>query len=195
VKEAGTGYFKTSIPETDIKADMGNIKISKKGKGISWGAVYWQYFENIDKIPASMNNLQVNKRLFRKVYTKTGNTLEAITEKIPLKIGDRLTVRLEMKADRDMEYVHIKDMRASALEPENVISMYKYREGLSYYQSTRDAATHFFVEFMPKGTYVFEYNLRVTHAGEFSNGLTTIQCMYAPEFTSHTPGIMIKTTE
>jgi uncharacterized protein YfaS (alpha-2-macroglobulin family) len=73
--------------------------------------------------------------------------------------------------------------------------MYKYREGLSYYQSTRDAATNFFVEFMPKGTYVFEYNVRVTHAGEFSNGLTTIQCMYAPEFTSHTQGINIKTVE
>ncbi len=195
VKEAGTGYFKMTIDKADIKSEMGNIKIAKKGKSISWGAVYWQYFENIDKIPASMNNLQVNKRLFRKVYTKTGNTLEAITEATPLKIGDRLTVRLELKVDRDMEFVHIKDMRASSLEPENVISMYKYREGLSYYQSTRDAATNFFVEFMPKGTYVFEYNVRVTHAGEFSNGLTTIQCMYAPEFTSHTPGINIKTVE
>jgi 5-hydroxyisourate hydrolase-like protein (transthyretin family) len=195
VKEAGTGYFKMTIPKSDIKSEMGNIKISKKGSGISWGAVYWQYFENIDKIPASMNNLQVNKRLFRKVYTKTGNTLETITDKTPLKIGDRLTVRLELKVDRDMEYVHIKDMRASALEPENVISMYKYREGLAYYQSTRDVATNFFIEFMPKGSYVFEYNLRVTHAGEFSNGLTTIQCMYAPEFTSHTPGMNIKTVE
>lgn len=195
VKEAGTGYFKLTIPKADIKSEFGNIKISKKGAGISWGAVYWQYFENIDKIPASMNNLQVTKRLFKMVYTKTGNTLEPITEKSPLKIGDRLTIRLEMKVDRDMEYVHIKDMRASSLEPENVISRYKYREGLSYYQSTRDAATNFFIEFMPKGAYVFEYNVRVTHAGEFSNGITTIQCMYAPEFTSHTPGINIKTEE
>jgi len=195
VKEAGTGYFKLTIPKSDIKAELGNIKISKKGQGISWGAVYWQYFENIDKIPASTNNLQVTKRLFRMVYTKTGNTLEAITDQSPLKIGDRLTIRLELKVDRDMEYVHIKDMRASSLEPENVISKYKYREGLSYYQSTRDAATNFFIEFMPKGSFVFEYNVRVTHAGEFSNGITTIQCMYAPEFTSHTPGINIKTVE
>lgn len=195
VKEAGTGYFKTTIPKQEITADMGNIKIAKKGMSISWGAVYWQYFENIDKIPASMNNLQVTKRLFKKVYTKTGNTLEAITSASPIKIGDRVTVRLELKVDRDMEFVHIKDMRASALEPENVISMYKYREGLSYYQSTRDAATNFFIEFMPKGSYVFEYNVRVTHAGEFSNGITTIQCMYAPEFTSHTAGMNIKSVE
>jgi uncharacterized protein YfaS (alpha-2-macroglobulin family) len=195
VKEAGTGYFKLTVPKSDITAELGNIKISKKGQGISSGAVYWQYFENIDKIPASTNNLQVTKRLFRMIYTKTGNTLEQITEQSPLKIGDRLTVRLELKVDRDMEYVHIKDMRASSLEPENVISRYKYREGLSYYQSTRDAATNFFIEFMPKGSYVFEYNVRVTHAGEFSNGITTIQCMYAPEFTSHTPGMNIKAVE
>lgn len=195
VQEAGTGYFKVTFDKNDIKPEMGSLKMMKKGKGISWGAVYWQYFEDLEKIPASMNNLQVNKRLFRKVYTKTGNTLEPITESSPLKIGDRLTIRLELKTDRDMEFVHIKDMRASALEPENVISMYKYREGLSYYQSTRDVATHFFVEFMPKGSYVFEYNVRVTHAGEFSNGITTIQCMYAPEFTSHTKGMNIKTVE
>lgn len=195
VKEAGTGYFKYTFDKSAIKPEMGNLKMMKKGKGISWGAVYWQYFEDLDKIPASLNNLQVNKRLFRKVYTKTGNTLEPVTSTSPLKIGDRLTIRLELKTDRDMEFVHIKDMRASSLEPENVISMYKYREGLSYYQSTRDVATHFFVEFMPKGSYVFEYNVRVTHAGEFSNGITTIQCMYAPEFTSHTKGMNIKTVD
>ncbi|MDR3246505.1 MAG: hypothetical protein LBT50_08750 [Prevotellaceae bacterium] len=35
---------------------------------------------------------------------------------------------------------------------------------------------------------MFEYDLRVTHAGQFSNGITTFQCMYAPEFSSHSEG-------
>jgi uncharacterized protein YfaS (alpha-2-macroglobulin family) len=97
-------------------------------------------------------------------------------------------VRIELRVDRDMEYVHMKDMRASGFEPVNVISQYKYQDGLGYYESTRDAATNFFFGYLPKGTYVFEYQLRVNLKGDYSNGITTIQCMYAPEFTSHSEG-------
>jgi uncharacterized protein YfaS (alpha-2-macroglobulin family) len=87
-----------------------------------------------------------------------------------------------------MEYIHMKDMRASGFEPLNVLSRYKYQDGLHYYESTKDASTNFFITFLPKGTYVFEYPLRVSQTGSFSNGITTIQCMYAPEFTSHSEG-------
>ena len=79
-----------------------------------------------------------------------------------------------------MEYLHLKDMRAAGFEPINVLSQYKWQGGLGYYESTRDASTNFFISYLPKGTYVFEYPLRVVHAGDFSNGITTIQCMYAP---------------
>jgi uncharacterized protein YfaS (alpha-2-macroglobulin family) len=91
-----------------------------------------------------------------------------------------------------MEFVHMKDMRASGFEPTNVLSQYKWQGGLGYYESTRDAATHFFFDRLPKGTYVFEYSLRVSHKGDFSNGITTIQCMYAPEFASHSEGVRVK---
>jgi len=91
-----------------------------------------------------------------------------------------------------MEYVHMKDMRASNLEPENVISRYKWQDGLGYYESTKDTSTDFFFDYLRKGTYVFEYPLRITHKGNFSNGITTIQSMYAPEFTSHSEGIRIE---
>jgi hypothetical protein len=94
-----------------------------------------------------------------------------------------------------MEYVHLKDMRASGLEPLNVLSTYKYQDGLGYYESTGDAATHFFISWLAKGTYVFEYPVVVSHSGNFSNGISSIQCMYAPEFTSHSEGIRIKIIE
>jgi len=42
---------------------------------------------------------------------------------------------------------------------------------------------------------MFEYPLRITHAGNFSNDITTIQPMYAPEFTSHSERIRIKIEE
>jgi uncharacterized protein YfaS (alpha-2-macroglobulin family) len=109
--------------------------------------------------------------------------------KTKLKIGDRVKVRIELRMDRDMEYAHMKDMRASCLEPEDVISGYRRQDGLGYYQSTKDASTNFFMDYLSKGTYVFEYGLRVTHEGDFSNGITSIQCMYAPEFTSHSEGV------
>jgi uncharacterized protein YfaS (alpha-2-macroglobulin family) len=78
------------------------------------------------------------------------------------------------------------------MEPTQVISGYRWQDGLGYYQTTKDASTNFFFDWLQKGTYVFEYPLRVTHVGDFSNGITTIQCMYAPEFTSHSEGVRVK---
>jgi uncharacterized protein YfaS (alpha-2-macroglobulin family) len=83
-------------------------------------------------------------------------------------------------------------MRASAFEPVETLSGYKYQDGLWYYQSPGDLATNFFIGYLPKGTYVFEYSLRVSQKGDFSNGITTIQCMYAPEFSSHSEGVRVK---
>ena len=85
----------------------------------------------------------------------------------------------------------MKDMRAACFEPMNVLSGYQWQDGLGYYEETRDAATNFFFDYLRKGTYVFEYPLRVQLKGDFSNGITTIQCMYAPEFTSHSEGVRV----
>jgi hypothetical protein len=189
--EAGTGYFKTSWSGSDIKPQMGNITVSKKDEGVSWGAVYWQYFEQLDKITPHKTPLQLVKKLFIEKNTASGPVLDPVTENTKLKPGDKLKVRIELRVDRDMEYVHMKDMRASGFEPVNVFSQYKWQDGLGYYESTRDAATNFFFSHLNKGTYVFEYPLVVSHSGDFSNGITTIQCMYAPEFTSHSEGIRV----
>ena len=193
--EAGTGYFKTSWNESDIQANMGNITVNKEDEGVAWGAVYWQYFEQLDKIPTAETPLKLNKKLFLEKDSDTGPVITPVTDQTTLNVGDKVKVRIELRVDRPMEYVHMKDMRASGFEPINVISRYKYQDGLGYYESTKDAATHFFFGYLPKGTYVFEYPLRVSHAGDFSNGITNIQCMYAPEFSSHSEGIRVKIAE
>ena len=190
--EAGTGYFKTSWSGSDIKPEMGNVSLTKTDKGVAWGAVYWQYFEQLDKITTHETPLKLKKQLFIEKITNRGKVIEPISSTNQLKIGDKIIVRIELRVDRAMEYVHMKDMRASGFEPINVISQYKYQDGLGYYESTKDASTNFFIEYLPKGTFVFEYPLRVSHQGNFSNGITTIQCMYAPEFTSHSEGIRVK---
>ena len=127
--------------------------------------------------------------MFLKKNTSKGEILERIASNDPLKIGDLITVRLMISAKEDMEFVHLKDMRASCFEPVDVLSAYEYKGGLGFYKSTKDAATHFFFDQINKGTYVLEYDLRVNNSGEFSNGITTIQSMYAPEFSNHTKGI------
>ncbi|WP_336126944.1 alpha-2-macroglobulin family protein [Mesoflavibacter sp. CH_XMU1422-2] len=189
--EAGTGYFKTSWSANEISSKMAEVKISKKGEGIAWGSLYWQYFEDLDKITSAETPLQLKKKLFLKTNTDTGETLTEITKETKLKIGDLVTVRIELRSDRNMEFIHMKDMRAAGLEPTNVISQYKWQDGLGYYQSTKDASTNFFFDYLPKGVYVFEYDLRVNNAGNMSNGITTIQSMYAPEFSSHSEGVRI----
>jgi uncharacterized protein YfaS (alpha-2-macroglobulin family) len=118
--------------------------------------------------------------------------IEPITGNTIVKPGDKIVVRVELRSDRNMEYIHLKDMRASAFEPVNVLSGYRYQDGLGYYESTRDASTNFFIYYLPKGTYVFEYKLVATQKGDFSNGITSVQCMYAPEFSAHSEGIRVK---
>jgi hypothetical protein len=200
--EAGTGYFKHSVEQNTIKSDMGNISVTvsqpnnESSTRPSWGAVYWQYFQDQDKVTppadATSTPLQLNKKLFIENNTDRGPVLVPITEGSELNIGDKVKVRIEIKVDRDMEYVHMKDMRASALEPVNVLSGYKWQGGLGYYETTKDLSTNFFFNILRKGTYVFEYPLFVTHAGNFSNGITTIQSMYAPEFSAHSEGVRIR---
>lgn len=185
--ELATGYFKKSWNSAEINSKQANIKVTRKGEGISWGGVYWQYFEQIDNVKSSASGLKVNKQLFKEVFSETGNVLEPISG-AELHVGDRLVVRIDFSVDRKMEYVHLKDNRASAFEPIDIFSGYSYKGGLGFYQTTHDTSTDFFIEYLPAGNYTVEYRLNVTHAGTFSSGLSTLQCMYAPEFNAHSKG-------
>ncbi len=189
--EAGTGYYKTAFQPSEMTADFGKITVTKKDAGIAWGAVYWQYFEQLDKIKYAATPLAIRKQVFVERNTATGPVIDPISSGAKIKQGDKVKIRIEIRVDRDMEYVHLKDMRAAGFEPVSTLSQYKYQDGLGYYESTKDLATHFFIGYLPKGTYVFEYALRATHKGDFSNGITTMQSMYAPEFTTHSEGIRV----
>ena len=191
-KEAETGYVKLNWKTDEIKKDMATISIENKSKVPGFGGVYWQYFEDLDKIKTNSGvSLSVSKELYLKKNTNKGEKLERITSNNPLQLGDLVTVRLVISAKEEMEFVHLKDMRASCFEPVNVLSEYQYKGGLGFYMNTKDAATHFFFDSINKGTYVLEYDIRVNNQGDFSNGITTIESMYAPEFTSHTRGIRV----
>ncbi|SDM75516.1 alpha-2-macroglobulin family protein [Kriegella aquimaris] len=190
--EAGTGYFKTTWNGNEISNEMAWVQLDKKGEGIAWGALYWQYFEDLDKITSEETPLQLEKKLFLKRNTDTGEEIWEITSQTTLEVGDLVRIRIELRVDRAMEFVHMKDMRAAGTEPINVLSQYKRQDGLGYYESTKDASTNFFFDYLTKGVYVFEYDLRVNNSGDFSNGITTIQSMYAPEYSSHSEGVRLQ---
>ena len=192
-KEAETGYLKLNWKASEITKEMATIKIENKSKVPGYGGVYWQYFEDLDKIKTNSDtSLSISKELYLKKNTNKGTVLQKITTNNPLKIGDLVTVRLIISTKEDMEFVHLKDMRASCFEPVDVLSSYQYKDNLGFYESTKDAATHFFFNKINKGTYVLEYDVRVNNKGNFSNGISTIQSMYAPEFSSHTKGIKVQ---
>lgn len=190
--EAGTGYFKTSWNPNEIFAGMGDISLSKSTKGIAWGGMYWQYYEQLDKITPHASPLSLGRKIYKRTTTDNGFELTSISPETPLKVGDVIVVKLELRTDRDMEYIHLKDMRGAGFEQLTQLSGYKWQDGLGYYQSPRDASMNFFIGWMPKGVYSLEYPLRVTHDGTFSSGISTIQSMYAPEFSSHSGGVILK---
>lgn len=189
--EPGTGFYERRFTPAEIKPKLGQITVKKTDQGVSWGSIHWQYLEDMAKVtPHEATPLKLKKALFTKTNTKSGPVLEPVTGAI--KVGDELVVRVELRVDRDMEYVHLKDQRGSGTEPVNVISHYKYQDGLAYYESTRDTASHFFIDYLPKGVYVFEYSTRVVHKGQYQSGIAEIQCMYAPEFNSHSQSVKLQ---
>lgn len=186
---ATAGYLKKTWNADEIKSEMSTLKLEKSSAGIAWANAYWQYFEDLDKVSAAANGVSIKKGIYLK--DKGTNVLKEITESSPIKVGDQVIIRLILEVGQDMEFVHIKDYRAAGFEPVNVLSTYKYQNGIYYYESTRDVATHFFADYIKKGKYVFEYELNANNAGSYSNGLAQLQNMYAPEFSAHSEGTRV----
>jgi len=189
--QTGTGFYQERFVRGEIKAEMANIVVSKKDEGVAWGSVHWQYLEDVAKIkPYQGTPLTLKKSLYVKKNTEKGPVIQPI--KGAVNVGDEVVVRVELRTDRDMEYVHLKDYRGSGTEPVNVLSQYKFQDGLYYYESTKDTASHFFIDYLPRGVYVFEYSVRVQHRGTYQTGIAEFQCMYAPEFNSHSESISME---
>jgi len=194
--EAGTGYQKLKWTGEEMNKSFSKITVENNNTTAGYGGAYWQYFEDLDKIKVhSGSPLKVEKELYLNINGSSGISLKRIDTTTAVKIGDLVTVRLVVRTTADMEYIHLKDMRASGFEPTSVLSEYKYQDGTAYYESTKDAATHFFFDLLKKGTYVLEYTVRANNAGNFSNGITSIESMYAPEFSGHTKGIRVDIKE
>ncbi len=191
--EAGTGFYEQKFLRNEVNPSLATITVKKTDPGVSWGSVHWSYLEDISKVtPHEGTPLKLEKKLFKRSYARSGPVISAIKQDEAMGVGDEIVVRIVLRTDRDMEYVHLKDHRGSGTEPVNVLSRYKYQDGLGYYESTKDTASHFFIDYLPKGVYVFEYPVRVQLKGKYPTGFANIECMYAPEFNSHSENINLE---
>ncbi len=197
--EAGTGYFKRVFPAEKVIPDMGHVVVTTNavsGRPVpSFGAVYWQYFEDLDKISSDGTSLGITKTLFVQKNTEKGVVGQALAPGAALHPGDKLLLRFIINTDRDLSYVQLQDQRAACLEPVDALSGYQWKGDISYYQAPGDESTSFFFDFLPKGTHVVEYPVYVTTNGIFSAGISTLQTMYAPEFAGHSAGSRLQVTE
>ncbi len=184
------GYVKEKVTSAEINSSFSEAVIHKTGQAPAWGAFYTRYFMKMEDVTASIGKslLSVDKKLFIETNSGTYRQIKPLTGEETLKVGTKVVTRLTIRADREMDYVHVKDMRSGCIEPSGQLSGSIYGDGLVYYRNSGDLSENFFFDKLPVGTYVIEFSGYVSRTGEFNSGITTIQCMYAPEFVSQTAG-------
>ena len=164
--------------------EINNVKaitVSRKGSGTGWASVYTQCLESMDKV---------------KLYDGDGLRIERkymsgdreIDRESVLSVGDKVTVSITVSADRDMDFVRIKDEKPACLEAASQLSSYSWSDGLGYYRVNKDASVEFFVDSMRKGTYTITYDAYVTRSGNYVSGPASVISVYAPQFGSHSEG-------
>jgi hypothetical protein len=114
--------------------------------------MHWQYTEQLDKIAPAHTDITLERKYFIEKQDQAGAMLVAVDAQHQPKTGDVLKVVVYLKSRRDLEYVQLKDMRPAGTEPVDVLSDFKYQDGLYYYQVNRDVATNFFISWLNKGT-------------------------------------------
>lgn len=177
-----SGYVRHTF--SGAAAEAPKLEITHTGAGIGWGAVYAQCLEDMGKLQSSKGSgLKINRS-----YYKNG---KEVTPRTDLRVGDELTVRFTVKADRDMDFIQIKDTRAACMVPKEVLSGYRASDDLGYYQVMRDASSEFFIDKLKKGTVQIEYKVYLDRPGTYQTGIATVQSAYAPEFGGYTKSTSI----
>ena len=158
-------------------------------KGISWGALYYQYTEQMDKIPASETGITLSRTLYK---VEADGSLTELKKGRGVAVGDRLRVRLNVQCDRNMEYVELKEFRAACLEPVSTTSGWAWTNGLSYYVAINNSHNAVYIDRLEKGKYIIDADYYVTNPGSFTLAPSVLQCLYAPEFRATSPGQRIE---
>jgi hypothetical protein len=176
---AGLGYVKTSVPATSQM-----LTVDKTSEGTSWGAVYAQFTQATHNIAASASGITVKRELL----DAKGNLLPLTSDHSPLKVGDRIKMRITITADRDYDFVQVVDKRAACLEPVRQLS--GWHQGS--YCTPKDYTTNYYFDCLSKGTHTIESDYYIDRAGLYETGTCTVECAYAPEFRGVAPSLTLE---
>lgn len=184
VQSGHLGRIQQEWEAKDITPRLAKVSLERPTPSPSWGSMTWQYYEDIDRVRASGTGLTLDVAYYRVNHTDKGETLLPIDADTPLTRGDRVRVRIKYTADRAMDYVELHLQRPAALEPVSTRSGYTYSRGGSYYRSITNTETVLYFYRINKGSGFIDCDLWVSQSGNYSCGVSTLQCMYAPEFTA-----------
>ena len=177
------GHVSLSLKGTEIDK-VHDISFSRDGSGTGWASVYTQCLEKMDKVKNyNGDGLKIERR-----YMRNGKEVTPFSE---LSVGDKVTVCLTVSANRDMDFVKIKDEKPACLEVASQLSSYSWVDGLSFYRVNKDASVEFFMDRMRKGTYTIRYDAYVTRSGSYASGAASLISVYAPQYGSHTEGLRV----
>ena len=188
--QAGTGFIQRRWDASEVTEDMRHLTVNNPTGHLVWGGLFRQYFVPIDEVKSDQSGFKIRRELYVETVDDKGTKLVPVSKQ-PLKIGDKLTVRIFFENSQDMSFVFIKDLRAAGFEPIDQISTYDYADGMYYYRSNTDTDMEFFIERLSKGQHQLEYSMFVTKEGVLCNGYALIQCQYAPEFSAYSDGTKI----
>ncbi len=189
---AGIGYSKEPVPETMVAEVMRDkrptVTVTKHSPGISWGCVYGQSLEQLDRMEQNGQSLTIERRFYVEQTVGDGKEWVAVEDGYRFKVGDKVRMRHVITADRDMDFVQVRSQHAACLEPQKVLSGYQMLGGRGGYLALHDASADFFFDWFSKGTATVDLDMYVTSPGNYSNGIATVQCAYAPAYAGHSRG-------
>jgi len=184
--KSADGFIQLSVDQKDVRRNS-KLVLRNKGENVIFGGVFHGYFKQVNDTSRFGSSLKIRKEIFKLEKSVRGDSL--VSNLSGSRPGDLLMVRLLIENDRDLGFISLDDQRPAGTEPLKQLSSYEYNGGLWYYRVNQDAGTRFFIGNLPKGRFVLEYPVRVSHMGTFSGGRVNIQCSFAPEFgANHSPG-------
>jgi uncharacterized protein YfaS (alpha-2-macroglobulin family) len=171
---------------TEITTGKATVNVSTTTDQPVFGAMYLKYLDKMENIEKSTGEMRIE----RHYYWMNNGKEEEVLATTTLPIGTKITVKMTVRSNQSMEFVHIKDSKASGFESREKVSSY-ISSTVSYYQNNKDASTELFIDYLPKGNHTFEYELFVTGKGSLTVGTAEVECMYAPMYRGISGGMKV----
>lgn len=186
------GYVKQTVSLRDGEKAPKKLVVDQQADHLSWGAVYAQYLEELDKVSSQSSGLSIERHLLVRRLSNGKEEWQEVKPGDVLSVGDRVLSRLIIRADRDMDFVQVEDKPAACMEPGVALSGYRWDNGIGYYRVIKDASVRYFADQFRKGVHTFTMEYTLTAAGTYSLGIATIQSAYAPELNAHSAADVIR---